>query len=300
MKEVNIQVDGYRRKKDDQSDLGLRALYTMIYKKKPYGWTFDEVIKGLQALKVHDLTALHHEYINPSHFVLSVVGDFDLDEMETTLNELLTHWEDKVPYKAQNPRYVDFEQLNQDIPLLRDQTFLLLGRPSQLNFLDPDFVAVQLLNITTFLALGSRIYQVREQTGLFYMATGSWAAQATREQGIDMLFTILNPDNVAQAEVTMRALINEVGTHGISLDELKAAKQLYIKQMIDILSSYRSVAAFLARVQTFKLDSNFYDNMLKKGQAISLEEINTIARKYFHDEALARIRVGRTPTTLNT
>src|SRR3989339_694134 len=91
----------------------------------------------------------------------------------------------------------DFDKsINVDSFMLRDQVMLLMGRPSNIDIYHDDYVPVKILDFIVFNSLGSRLFQLREQTGLFYTAFGMFAAGASRIFGFDYVGSILNLENV--------------------------------------------------------------------------------------------------------
>jgi predicted Zn-dependent peptidase len=134
---------------------------------------------------------------------------------------------------------------------------------------------------------------LRERTGLFYNAFGGWAAGAGKEVGINYLGAILNPDKVDYAEREMFQLIDELAAKGVQEYEVKAAQQLYLKTLIDAVSTNNAVADLLTMLQAFDLGFDYYDKILKRVQAMPTSELNAIAKKYFTTQGFARVRVGR-------
>ena len=88
-------------------------------------------------------------------------------------------------------------------------------------------------------------------------------------------------------------LINKVGKDGITEEELEAARQKYLKVVIDMASTNERIAMMLARLSALSLDFDYYDKALKRIQSITREELNGIAKKYFNADGMIRVEVGR-------
>ncbi len=288
-----IAIDGCMRTKDDQKSVGFRELANLLYKGHPFAWTFDEAIDLLQQSNINELKSFHHKFVNPNNMIMSVVGDFDLDQMEQSINNTFASWEkdDVLPVMRAQANYAGKQSIK--IPMLRDQVFLLLGQPSPLNAYHDDLLPVRLLNYITFYSLGARIYQLREQSGLFYTASGNWASNATKDPGFDYLCTVLTPDKVDETEKKICDLIDNVGSHGVVKHELEAAQQMYLKSLIDIVSTNGAKASLLCTMQDFAWPFDHYDKVLKRVQTMSLDELNRVAKQYFTTENMTSIRVGR-------
>ena len=289
----NIEIDAFTRSNDDPVSAGLRVLKSLIYKNHPFGWSFEEAIKKVKQISLNDIKTLHKQHVTPANMVLSIVGDFDLGEMETAISNLFSPWPRGEHKKISYPSsaFTPSETVNK--AMVRDQVALLMGQPSPIDVYHADLVPLKLLNYITFYSLGSRIYQLREQSGLFYVTFGGWAAGAGTEKGFDFVGAILNPNKVSYAETEIKKLIDEVGKKGVVQNELEAAQQLYLKALIDAIANNSSVAGVFATLESFGLGFDYYDKVLRRVQTIGLNEINRIAANYFVSDKLAHVRVGR-------
>ena len=176
-----IFISSYQRAKDSPKAMALRTLRNEIYGNHPFSWTFDEAITLVQALQQPQLYKLHEAYVNPANMVLSVVGDFDENHMERELKRQFGSWPKGVAQTVVRTTHVASSGKSIDYNMLRDQVFLLLAQPSPVTVYDPDWVPLNMLSIIGFRSLGSRIYQLREQTGLFYSAFGAFASNAVKD-----------------------------------------------------------------------------------------------------------------------
>lgn len=289
----NIFIDYYQRKKDSPSDIAGRLLRNVLYKNHPYEWTFNDAINLVSEATIEDLKKLHKKYVNPESMTLTIVGNFDLDKMEKLVKNVFDTWSGEKRVEVNLPERNFIPGFKVDEFLLRDQVVLVMGQPSSLAITDPDLVPVKMLNFICFNSLGSRLFRLREQTGLFYTAFGFFAAGAERVPGIDYIGAVLSLDKLDEAEKLLVGVINDLGAHGVTQEELDSAKQLYLKALIDLTASNETIALMLSRLEELDLGFNYYDDVLKVVQNIKLEDINNIAKKYFVANDMGRIRVGR-------
>ena len=289
----NIFSDSYERRKDSQFDVGLRLLKNSIYKDSLYSWTFDEAISLIKNIQAKDLKDFHKKYLTPKNMILTIVGDFDIEQMQKDVKDIFDNWEGK-EYKAEisiKDSFLPKEKI--DKFMLRDQIYLLFGQPSIIDIYHPDLIPVKILNFIVFYSLGSRLSKLRERTGLFYHAFGVFAADATRVHGFDYAGAILSLDKLDQAEKSILEIIDKVGKDGVDSVELDVARNLYLKALIDITSSNEVISSAISRLKSFELGFDYYDKVLDRVQTIDLEELNKAARKYFITDDMTRIRVGR-------
>lgn len=289
----DIVLDGLKRSKDDQQFIAFRKLANLLYKGHPYDWSIDESIALATEATVDQISAAHHTFVNPNNMILSIAGDFDLDDMEQTLRTIFASWPsgDIVPAHYTKAAYQPQPAIK--VPMLRDQVVVLLAQPSPLDIYHDDIVPVRLLNYIAFKSLGSRIFALREQSGLFYTASGSWAEGATRDTGFDYLFTILTPDNVDSVDTKFRELVNRLGTDGVTAQELAAAQQMYLKSLLDLITTNRAKSTLFVTLCDLDLPFDRYDTILQRVKAISLDDLNRVAKKYFNADKMTSIYVGR-------
>ena len=289
----DISVDSLKRGKDDLQSVAMRLVKNTVYKNHPFEWTFDDAIEITKGIEKNDLQELHKKYLFPENMILTVVGSFDFDEMQELLEEELDAWQgaEYVAPVVSKAKFTEKEEV--DHVMLRDQVFLTLAQPSTMTLTHRDFVPLKLLSFIAFNSSGSRLYELRERTGLFYDAAGAWAANVAKEPGFDIVFAILSKEKIDEAEKLIRDMINDFGENGIKEEELEDARQWYLKKLIDSTGSNSARARTLSREEEMELGFDYYDELLKKANSVALKEVNEVAKRYFTDEKLARVRVGR-------
>jgi zinc protease len=287
-----IFIDGFERAKDSPRAMGQRILKNELYKGHAFAWTYDEACDEVSALSASSIKTLHKQYVNPANMLVSVSGDFDCDEMERLLSTLCSSWATGTRQKSATVPFVPQKSVNIDYKMLRDQVVLLLGRSSPITVYYPDLIPLKMLSISCFRSLGSRIFKLREQSGLFYSAFGGFATNASKEHGFDFVGTILSPDKVDLVEQQIRALLNTVAKDGITQQELDDAQQIYLKDLIDLIDDNSTIAHVHAALDALSLGCDYYDKVLARIQKMELRELNAIAAKYAAPNGMIRVRVG--------
>jgi len=287
-------VHSFISSKDNPKAVAMRMLKNVLSNgSSTCSWSFDDAIELVQKASVSDLKALHKKHVVPAHMLLSITGAFNVDELQAELERIFGSWSGSA-YVESTYDYRGFiPKTKIDIEMLRDQTVLLFGSPSPLTIYDPELPYVRMLNIIAFNSLGSRLYELRERTGLFYTAQGSWANSAERQGGFNYVFALLNPSNVIKAEAEIYKTMKTFIDNGVLEEEVSAVRQMYLNGLIDMTSTLGSLASMFARLELLGLAPSHYDTVLEKVQTVSVDTLNQIAKKQFETESLARIRVGR-------
>lgn len=288
-----IHQDSLMRNKESAQDVLFRALKSKMYPGHPFGWTFDEALQDLKTISQSALKALHKKMIAASQMVVSVVGDFELNEMESIIRQEFAALPVGNFEKMVYPK-VSFKPGELiDIPMVRDQVVLALARPSVMNIHHEDAVPARLLNYIAFSSLGSRLFQLREECGLFYTAFGGIGAHVSDEYGFDYVGAILSPDKVQETEMLMHGFIAKLAKEGVLDAEVAAARQLYLKSLIDAVSSNSAVASLFGTLEEYGLGFDYYDKVLARIQTLTAQDISALCKKYATTEGMIRIRAGR-------
>lgn len=288
-----IFIDSYKRRKDSPQAVAVRLLKSMVYKKHPYGWDFDDAIELVEGLSLSNLQKLHTTYVSPANMTVVVSGDFELDRMEAMIKEVFGRWHGAPVEEVKVGKGAFEPGERRDYPMLRDQVVLLLGQLSPIDIYHSDRIPLKLINFICFHSLGSYLFKLREQTGLFYVASGGWGESATKVHGFDYLYALLSPDKLDLAQTALKELVDQVGRDGVLAGELDDARQWTLKGLIDLVSSNGAVARTLGTLDEFGLGFDYYDKALGRVQTITIDELNEICKKHFNSKRLARIRVGR-------
>ncbi|MGD1997937.1 MAG: pitrilysin family protein, partial [Candidatus Dependentiae bacterium] len=293
-KQRDIMIQSLEQGKMDPRRLAQRELRRSIYgANHPYGWSFDEAITYLRDIKLSDLQTLHDQYVRPDQLVLSVAGDVQTDALEQLVAQCGVDWQPAGYRPPVYPIISHDEPQNTVMPLSRDQVVLAFGRPSAIGLHDPEHLTLDVLSTICFYSLGSRIYALREQTGLFYAAHGAWATGIHQEHGYDSILAIINPDKVNEATQGIMDMIREVAENGVTEQEVAAARQVYLKDMIDVTTDTRSIAMMFANMETLGLGYDYYDKALKRVNALTAEEVSQAARDYASTTGFSRVVIGQ-------
>lgn len=289
------EVNELMRAKQEPGAVAMRLFKNAVYGvEHPFSWTLDDAISLFKSLSLEEIKSYYQKHLSPANMILTISGNCSDDEIQKIVTKIFGNWEG-APYEQHKVTSLTKQAQAQSIDhfMLRNQVVLMFGRRSPLTIFDQDLIPLKLLDYIAFYSLGSRLLQLREETGLFYTARGAFATQATKEAGYDFLYALVSLDRVEEAEAGIRNVIKEMAEKGVSEQELNTARQLYVKNLIDAASSNRSIAATLNNLAALDLGFDYYDKVLKRVNSITAQELNEIAKKYYSTENMTRVRVGR-------
>lgn len=288
------KIDHYYRAYDAYKKLAKRTLLNIIYQGTQFSWTPEDIAHDFEHLTRADFMKLHQKYVSPANMILSVVGNFDVETMEHEIRRIFGSWNEGGSYLQPKLGIRDFQAKKQvDIPLMRNQVVLMMGQPSPLTIQDDALIPIQMINGVFFKSFGSRLYKLRERTGLFYSSSGKFAAGAGKFPGYDYVAMHVKAEQLDVAEQKIREVIAQMAANGIDETELASARQKYLKRLIDVTGSSNRMAKMFCRLDSLKVGFDHYDNVLKRIQNMTIDEVNKAAAQYINDDDMARVRVGR-------
>jgi zinc protease len=179
-------------------------------------------------------------------------------------------------------------------PINRDQVVLRFAGLS-VNRKDSDYDKLllydQIFTGGALSSMASRLFQLREQSGLFYTIGGSMIAGADEQPGMILVQTIVSLDRLQEAEKAIKeCIVNTADT--IQPHEFIEAKNAIINAQIDNFASNYNIANVFLFLDRYGFAQDFFDTRAQKLGDISLDEIKQAAKKVLQNQLLT-LRVGR-------
>ena len=180
-----------------------------------------------------------------------------------------------------------------------EQTVVALGRPGQ--FFSTDLATsrcLPILQVIAFHSLGSRIYHIREQTGLFYSASGHMGGFATpKHTGMDEILTRVKPQDAQHTIHRLQKFLGELRDRpAITEFELHAAKAIVANEWVERLreSNIGTTFKHIQECQNrFRKNPQDYPPFLiSQTQEVTLQEINQFCQAFFEAPFLITCCVG--------
>ena len=164
---------------------------------------------------------------------------------------------------------------------------IVMGHPTALKRTDSDYYAAMLANhVLGQSSLSSRLgVKVRDDLGLTY-GIYSFFADVTRISGPWVLAVTTHPDNVETAIEASLAVVKDTLEQGLTAQELEEAKSSLIGSYLVHLTTYPEIASRLLQIEQYQLGLDYFQKRADHIQAVTLEDIQRVLRKYLHPEAL--------------
>ncbi|MCL5436491.1 MAG: insulinase family protein [Candidatus Dependentiae bacterium] len=280
---------------DTPADFIAQLARQQIYGAHPYGRNIMGTSETISGMKKLDILDCYERSITPSGARLAIVGDFGTFDVRALLESSLGQW-----------RGVDVQDFN--FPALTEPTAhlvkqvinrdqIVLGYAGlSVERLNQKFDALllfdQILTGGVLGSMNSRLFEVREQTGLFYTIGGSLLAGAARQPGMVFIKAIVSPDRLAEAEHEIEKVF-KTGASDLTQEELEEARRALINSFVDNFTQQRQTAATFIQLDTYGFGSDYFDLRPEQLMRVGIEEIQQAVSQVLDTEKLVKIRVGR-------
>ena len=145
------------------------------------------------------------------------------------------------------------------------QAAVLFARLGQKEPSSDKYCYLSILYHICFHSLGSRLYNIRERTGLFYGAQGILGSDARAgHPGMDIIATKVEPVDVNRTIDEISNMIDTLGSNpNISPQELNAAKSWYEHHIVEVINNPEKFAQLIVHYGKLYPDVDDCEHLLK-------------------------------------
>lgn len=266
-----------------------------IYGNHPYHKNIMGTVESIQKMTREDLVAAYKAYSTPHGTRISIVGDLSGCNVQELLEEMLGSWNGPEPITVEFPHVAPKTAHVINHPATRDQITLAFGGIS-IPRSDPRFDALllfdQILTGGALRSMSSRLFDLRERTGLFYTIGGSVLAGADKQPGMVYIKTIVSQDRLAEAEQAVLGVLKQ-GAADITDQELEEARNAVWHAIVDYFATNRQCASTFLFADQFDLSREFFMDRAKSLASITKEQVKDAVEQVLRPEELITLRVGR-------
>ena len=262
-----------------------------LYANHPYGRNPLGSVQTIKHIQRSDLLKFMQNGFARENLIVGVAGDMTTNELAHLLDDVFAPLSESMKLDEVPAVETKFISKNKDIQLTTAQNiamFAVLGTARR----EPDFYPLYVANfIFGGSGLNSRLSQAaRENEGLTYsIGTGL---------GLDDKLPLLvgsysaTPANFGRVgQILLREWRNFVN-NGASNSEVKAAKDYLVASYNLRFASISDIATILAYMQRDNLGRDFLEKRNEYVNAVSLEQVNEAAAKYFDESKLIQVNIG--------
>ena len=266
-----------------------------VYKGHPYSKNPLGSKESLKSVTEHDIRKFYEQIITPSQSVLAVVGDVSAYDVPNLVEKTLGKWQGLPLQEVEFPQLLPTDPLSLQYPINRDQVVLYFAGLS-VDRMNPDFDALllfdQIFGGGVLGSMNSRLFAIREQSGLFYTIAGSLLAMAGKQPGMAMVRTIVSLDRLAEAEQVIAQTINSAAD-SISEEEYQEAQNALAASLVDNFASNQNIASSFIFLERYQLPTDYFDTRVQQLKTITAEQMKETAKKVLNTNRMCVLKVGR-------
>ncbi|MGA0986968.1 MAG: M16 family metallopeptidase [Flavobacteriaceae bacterium] len=293
-KEKERFIENLRSEEKDVSAVARRVQSALAYGTgHPYGEFVS--IESLEKVTLEDVSNFYARYFSPDNAYLVLIGDLDV---KTAKKLVKTHFKDWSSKLQNGPSYSEATNLAEPTINFVDmpnavQSEIVVQNLVSLKMSDPDYIPVLIANqILGGGAEGRLFLNLREDKGYTY---GSYSSVGTDKYSNARFRASAQVRNAVtdSAVVEILSEIKKIGTERVSEVDLKNAKEKYKGSFVRSLERPETVANFALNIETQGLSADFYENYLSRIDAVTAEEVQRVAQKYFKVDQARIVVVGK-------
>ena len=288
-------IERIRRRNDNPIQLAWRNFSALLYgKDHPFGWYTE--MEGIESITVDDLKAFHAKYYHPNNLMLAITGDFDTETLIAHIEKVFEGWESaeisfpEVPTVDAAPK-PSVNYIFKDLP----QTSMLIGHFGIKRTPDfPDFFALRVMNdILGESGFTSRLMtEVREKAGLAYMVGSIMPTTYYTNPGEWFAYSQTRTEKTAEAIALIIDVVKGLRDAPVPEDELQRTKDSLINSFVFGFESSSQIAFQQMMLDYRGYAPDFLETYTKNIAKVTAEDVQAVAQKYLHPDALTIVTVG--------
>ena len=271
-KEVEITLDGIKSNEKNVASIARRVENALTYgKDHPYGEFITK--ESVKRITLDDVKKEYGSYFRPNNAYLVIIGDIKPRKVKKTIKKLFGDWEAGVIPSFTMPGVNNVAT-----------TDLALG--------DEDYFAALLANQILGVGGTARLFQnLREDKAYTY---GSYS-RISQNRYVGKFAAKASVRNMVtdSSVVEIMKEINLIRYKKVSEQELKDAKAKYIGNFVINVQKPRTAARYALNKEIYNLSEDFYEKYLEKINAVTVDDVQNAAIKYFKGDKARIVITGK-------
>ncbi|WP_445383921.1 insulinase family protein [Robiginitalea sp. IMCC44478] len=291
-KEKEKVLTGLKAQEKDVSAAAGRVQRALAYgKDHPYGeFTTEETVNKVS---LADVQEFYRNYFVPANAYLVVIGDVEFDNVKELVTENFTPWTLASPpsLSFSDPRDAQYTQINFVDMSNAVQSEVTVQNLVELQMNDPDYLSALVANqILGGGGEGRLFLNLREDKGYTY---GSYSSIGNDKYGPSRFRAYASVRNAVTDSSVVQILseIDRISKEPVSDTELENTKAKYVGSFVRALEQPSTIARYALNIETENLPKDYYKTYLERINAVTKEDVQKAAQKYFN-VANARIVIA--------
>ena len=226
-----------------------------IYKDHPYGFLAMGIEKTLDAITPKICKQYYDSHISAHGATVALVGNLKNIDIVALAEKYLGSWRNTSVADVVFPAIDPIQPKIYEIEKNRDQIVLAFAGLS-VNRMHQDYDALTIFNKILAEGMSSKLFELREQTGLFYSISGSLTAKAAEQPGIIFIKTIVSKDRLQEAQKVIGDCLNNA-IDSVTEEEFEQAQERVVNSFAMNFETNTKTAGSFLFLNQYKLDRIF-------------------------------------------
>lgn len=279
---------------DSPNDFVGQLVREHIYKNHPYSKNYLGTEESVERITRDDIISYYRTHITPAHARIAIVGAYG-DNIKEMVEKIFTNWSGG---RTQEIVYPELSMpVSQEItyPIVRDQVVLVFAALS-VDYHSQSYDALllfdQIFTGGAQRSMSSQLFQLREQTGLFYSIGGSLVLNASKQPGMFYIKTMVSQDRLAEAERAIKETIS-FATERFTEDDFLMAKNGIAHQLIDQFATQKGIIESFLFIERMGLPRDYFKDRMQHITRITKDEMINAVKEIMQLDRISVFKVGR-------
>ena len=292
-KEQKITLDGIKSNEKSVTSAARRVENLLTYgANHPYGEYISK--ESVNNITLADVETNYNRYYRPNNAYLIIQGDIKPKKIKKLVKNLFGDWKTREISEIEIQKPINVETTEIDFINMDNavQSEIAIINNIELKLGDKDYYAALLANRILGGSGTARLFKnLREDKGYTY---GSYSSIRQSRYAASFRATASVRNMVTDSSVVeMMKEINTIRYKKITKSELKNAKAQYIGSFVINVQKPETVAGYALNRELYNLPENYYETYLEKINAVTIDEVQNAAIKYFRGDKARIIITGK-------
>ena len=267
-------------------------------KDHPYGEV--QVEENIDNITLEDCKGYYDQYFKPNVGYVTLVGDITVEEAKAMMNKYFAGW-NKGDVKKHS--VADVAQPLATKVSLTDkpgaaQSTVRITYPMNFKIGNPDEVKVSVLGEVLGGGASARLFRNLRET--YNFTYGAYSRFSSDEHiGNFTAFADVRTMATDSAITQFFVEMNKIRNEKVTVEELEAAKKNMAGGFSIALERPSTVARFALNIERYNLPADYYQTYLTRLAAVTVDDVNEMAKKYIKTENAHILVVGDKEKVMN-
>ena len=292
-KEVKVTLDGIKSGEKSVTNIARRVESALTYgKNHPFG---EFVTKAsVNKITLENVKTFYNTYYKPNNAYLVIEGDINPKEIKELVTQLFKDWANgTIPsQEIKKPTNVSTTEINFVNMPNAVQSEIAIINNIDLKLGDKEYYAALLANQILGGGGTARLFQnLREDKAYTY---GSYSSvRQSRDAAIFTATASVRNMVTDSSVVELQKEITKIRYQKASAEELKNVKEKYIGSFVMDVQKPRTAASYALNIARYNLPSDFYANYIENINAVTIDDVQNAAIKYFKGDKARIVITGK-------